>query len=805
MKSITLGLVILFSQSILFSNEPTEEQKKEMMLKMMGKIYEKIAEAKRSYNPNRMNAYLENFTNSAPGDPLVVHADVSSELEAANPEAIIYVSTDGQNSWYSGPANPLGTEGYETTWEAQVANDGGQNIAWYIEGQVDADALGYPYDRIYVTQSPKNVNSNFPPGNNLLQIFSTDPTGDASSDQDIYQSKTGYNDSNIYLQMSVSGGCCETDGGFLGPWYLYGIGIVNPESQADVAYAIGYGDGAFGQLYPGIVKLLGDLETGEITSFEYLTSDINYNISGNNLDVTTLMSYITTDPDWGPWPNSYGGVMLLPVTVSADINSNIEMLDMADPGVFLMSTQFQNGNTAPQLSAPAYDEANNSISILYSDSDNNLSVDHTVSIDGETYNMVPTDHSYYTGAAFSFSLDQIPEGPHTADFTFSDGGSSVSYEGFEFVSGGGAVSFTIGYNEGWNMVGLPVNVSDPFYLSLFPDAWEGTLYSFSTTYVQEDILTAGTGYWLRFPAEGSAVASGSELTDVTISLQEGWNMISGITSSVDETAIIDPSGILIEGTIYAFNGTYVGTNIIDPGNGYWIRSTGAGDITLSNSGAGGRISTQNEDLNAEHSLIFTNGTGYSSQLIIASSIPEDEKLKFSLPPVPPAEGFDVRFSNDMKLSENGGKVLIQNEFWPMNVKLILKEDRSEKIEWVLVDEVNGKEYSFNESDAIEISEPTERLTLYRSTLTPEHFALQQNYPNPFNPTTTIEFSVETQSIASLQIYDIKGRLVETLVSGKLVSGSHSVEWDASNVSSGVYIYKLTTPFGQQTKKLILLK
>ena len=125
--------------------------------------------------------------------------------------------------------------------------------------------------------------------------------------------------------------------------------------------------------------------------------------------------------------------------------------------------------------------------------------------------------------------------------------------------------------------------------------------------------------------------------------------------------------------------------------------------------------------------------------------------------------------------------------------------------WVLVDDVNGKEYALKEGGTIEITKPTERLTLYRNTLTPEHFALYQNYPNPFNPTTTIQFSLETHGSVSLQIFDITGRLVEKLVTGRLVSGTHTVVWNATNVSSGVYFYKLSTGQRTMTKKLIVLK
>ena len=60
----------------------------------------------------------------------------------------------------------------------------------------------------------------------------------------------------FYLKMSLNGSCCE-EGGLFGPWYLYGIGLVNPESEESVAYAIGYGNGGFGQLTPGLLKITG--------------------------------------------------------------------------------------------------------------------------------------------------------------------------------------------------------------------------------------------------------------------------------------------------------------------------------------------------------------------------------------------------------------------------------------------------------------------------------------------------------------------------------------------------------------------
>ncbi len=89
---------------------------------------------------------------------------------------------------------------------------------------------------------------------------------------------------------------------------------------------------------------------------------------------------------------------------------------------------------------------------------------------------------------------------------------------------------------------------------------------------------------------------------------------------------------------------------------------------------------------------------------------------------------------------------------------------------------------------------------------PNRISLSQNYPNPFNPTTNIEFSLSKTASVNLTVYDITGREVQSLVSEKSYSaGSHSVQFDAGNLSSGVYIYKLEVAGEVFTKKLTLIK
>jgi hypothetical protein len=91
---------------------------------------------------------------------------------------------------------------------------------------------------------------------------------------------------------------------------------------------------------------------------------------------------------------------------------------------------------------------------------------------------------------------------------------------------------------------------------------------------------------------------------------------------------------------------------------------------------------------------------------------------------------------------------------------------------------------------------------------PESFVLEQNYPNPFNPSTKIRYSIPNvgSGLAQtvLKVYDVLGNEIATLVDEYREAGSYEVEFDASNISTGVYFYKLQSGSFVETKKMILL-
>jgi flagellar hook assembly protein FlgD len=93
---------------------------------------------------------------------------------------------------------------------------------------------------------------------------------------------------------------------------------------------------------------------------------------------------------------------------------------------------------------------------------------------------------------------------------------------------------------------------------------------------------------------------------------------------------------------------------------------------------------------------------------------------------------------------------------------------------------------------------------------PAEFVLLQNYPNPFNPETSISFALPKDGQTTLRVYDITGKLIKTLIDEQKVAGYYVAKWNGKNenneiVSSGLYLYQITSGEYNSTKRMLLLK
>jgi len=138
--------------------------------------------------------------------------------------------------------------------------------------------------------------------------------------------------------------------------------------------------------------------------------------------------------------------------------------------------------------------------------------------------------------------------------------------------------------------------------------------------------------------------------------------------------------------------------------------------------------------------------------------------------------------------------------WKVNYTYDENGNRSENLrqDWVGEQWVNVRKDSYLYEPAASIQEN------YIGTQ-PNEYNLYQNFPNPFNPSTTIEYDLPKSSDVKIEVYNIAGQKIQTLLNKKMAAGSHQVEFNAQNLSSGVYFYRIEAGEYQDVKKMILLK
>jgi len=364
------------------------------------------------------------------------------------------------------------------------------------------------------------------------------------------------------------------------------------------------------------------------------------------------------------------------------------------------------------------------------------------------------------------------------------------------------IEISVSHNEGWNLVGLPLEVESNFYQDLFPGSVSGTLYGFNGTYTSESELTPGAGYWINFPDADSAIISGISISNMIISLDQGWNLISGISEVVDIASISDPGGIIVPGTVYGFTGTYSSASGLAPGQGYWINASADGDVTISSVTA--RAITSFTDRTKEANMLSFNGV----ELYFGVSIPGEEMASYQLPPSPPSGAFDVRFKDGWRLVNSYGEIEVMPISETLTIAYDIQVDVGNQYNWILTSE-NDEGHTLEKTGEIVVPS-TDRFTLKRELVLPETFGLYQNYPNPFNPITTLRYDLPEQAFVTLTIYDMLGREIVQLVNTTKEAGIKVVQWDSTDnmgnpVSAGVYLYQIQAGEFVQTKKMVLLK
>ena len=173
-------------------------------------------------------------------------------------------------------------------------------------------------------------------------------------------------------------------------------------------------------------------------------------------------------------------------------------------------------------------------------------------------------------------------------------------------------------------------------------------------------------------------------------------------------------------------------------------------------------------------------------------VPSDSHLKY-----------DLQYSKNSDFSSAQTKANLNEP-----VAQVTGLDQNSTYYWrVLSKTDNGSTSSYSTTGSFKTSGAT---AVEEQETMPTEYELSQNYPNPFNPTTRINFAIPQNSFVTIKVYDMLGREVKTLINQQMVSGNHSIDWNADNnlgikVATGMYIYRITAGNFVSTKKMVLIK
>ncbi|MDP2208774.1 MAG: fibronectin type III domain-containing protein [Bacteroidota bacterium] len=379
---------------------------------------------------------------------------------------------------------------------------------------------------------------------------------------------------------------------------------------------------------------------------------------------------------------------------------------------------------------------------------------------------------------------------------------------FKYITTG-SFSVSRNVNQGWNLVSVPTLRTELRNISVFPFS-TSPAYAFSGGYVLRDTLSQGSGYWLKFPSAQSIEVNGDPLQNDTINLTNGWNIIGSITTPVTTSSILqDPSG-LISSVFWGYDNGYTSAENIEPMKGYWVKANGSGKLILNSvSKSNSKNATAASQLNA-NKLKFTDRGGKQQVLYFMDEVnlPLD---KFELPPIPPTDAFDIRFESGRTAAlindHKKHRILLQTSSLPLQ----LEWEITDNVIYRIADRQGNFDYELKGTGSISINdELLKSISLERLAGTAQsgeitNYALKQNYPNPFNPSTMITYQIPSGSFVILKVYDILGKEVAVVVDKFQETGSYSVEFDAKNLSGGIYYYKFSAGNYIEIRKMILLK
>lgn len=377
-------------------------------------------------------------------------------------------------------------------------------------------------------------------------------------------------------------------------------------------------------------------------------------------------------------------------------------------------------------------------------------------------------------------------------------------------------------NKGWNLVSMPVLPGNTTWNQVYQNAQAEPIYFAANDYRNppNSLLEFGRGYFVKYGdirdeyiagIRVNGTSDGTGNLNYKVRMEDGWSTIGAMSApkSVTSIRVVHLDGQtnspVVSGDVYRYNTDkgYESVSRLDPGFGYWVNiSKGPGYLSIKENDPRESVSDNPREIaiNASSKVTISDNGHREGTVYLMNSNLNIDMNQFNLPPVPPAGMFDVRFNNGRYIDNSDERVInfrgteypvaitIENPTANYNVidtrtNTVLGTIEQGKTSSVVIDNYSVKSVKIMSASSGVLSN-----------------GLAFN-----NATSVVSYSIADNANVTMKVYNMLGQEVATLVSEAKNAGSYNVNFDASNLQSGVYMVKMTAGNYTETTSITVVK
>jgi len=361
--------------------------------------------------------------------------------------------------------------------------------------------------------------------------------------------------------------------------------------------------------------------------------------------------------------------------------------------------------------------------------------------------------------------------------------------------------------KGWNLLSLPVNPSSSYYRDIFKNGLN-IPFTFAQNIYQntETDLRPGVGYFVKYADEIDRTIAGARIRQINegsyqTRVYDGWNTVGSLSyyTSTENLSIAPLTGATtlpsLEGDVYQYvtDRGYQAVSEIVPGLGYWIKVRGTGYYELSLGKAGGvNFATLRDAVtSASTPVVVRDNDGREASLYISENTTVETRNVFELPPLPPNNLFDVRFSNQAYVEDAANPMIkLQGATFPLTLTI-----NNPSRNYTIVDPISGETLGAVRAGTMNVVKiegaRSNAVRLMGGEFETANLTVNVA-PNPVNATSTVDVTIPSAGMVNISVYNSVGELVQTIYNGSKNAGPFTFDLNAAALAPGRYIVKVMT-------------